>query len=105
MAGIAAGYAENAEGQVLFSGVAPDAQLLILKAFPDSGAGTPDTVTLAALEDAVKLGADVVNMSLGTDCGFSDSRDRVINEAYRRVREAGVSLICAAGNQYDSAPE
>lgn len=103
VAGIAAGYAENAEGQVRFSGVAPDAQLLILKAFPDSGAGTPDTVTLAALEDAVKLGADVVNMSLGTDCGFSDSRDRVINEAYRRVREAGVSLICAAGNQYDSA--
>ena len=103
VAGIAAGYAENAEGQIRFSGVAPDAQLLIMKAFPDSGAGTPDTVTLAALEDAVKLGADVVNMSLGTDCGFSDSRDRVINEAYQRVREAGVSLICAAGNQYDSA--
>ena len=103
VAGIAAGYAENDEGQVLFSGVAPDAQLLILKAFPDSGEGTPDTVTLAALEDAVKLGADVINMSLGTDCGFSDSRDRVINEAYQRVREAGISLICAAGNQYDSA--
>ena len=103
VAGIAAGYAENAEGQVTFSGVAPDAQLLILKAFPDSGSGTADTVTMAALEDAVRLGADVINMSLGTDCGFSDSRDRVINEAYQRVREAGISLICAAGNQYDSA--
>ena len=103
VAGIAAGYAENAEGQILFSGVAPDAQLLILKAFSDTGTGTPDSVTLAALEDAVMLGADIINMSLGTDCGFSDSRDRVITEAYARVREAGVSLICAAGNQYDSA--
>ena len=103
VAGIAAGSAVDSEGKVLFSGVAPDAQLLILKAFPDSGAGTPDTVTLAALEDAVRLGADIINMSLGTDCGFSDSRDRAVNEAYQRVRDAGISLICAAGNQYDSA--
>ena len=103
VAGIAAGFSADAEGKVLFSGTAPDAQLLILKAFPDSGAGTPDTVTLAALEDAVMLGADIINMSLGTNCGFSDAREASINAAYQRVRDAGISLICAAGNQYDSA--
>ena len=103
VAGIAAGFAADAEGKVTFSGVAPNAQLLILKAFPDSGSGTPDSVTLAALEDAVRLGADIINMSLGTNCGFSDARDGSINAAYQRVRDAGISLICAAGNQYDSA--
>ena len=103
VAGIAAGYAVDEEGEVLFSGVAPDAQLLILKAFPDDATGTPDTITLAALEDAVMLGADVINMSLGTDCGFSTSRDRVISEVYARVHESGISLVCAAGNSYDAA--
>lgn len=103
VAGIAAGYAETPEGEVTFCGVAPDAQLLIMKVFSDYGNGAYDSTTLAALEDAVSLGADVINMSLGSASGFTVSRDETVAAVYERVREAGITLMCAAGNDYDSA--
>lgn len=103
VAGIAAGYAETPEGEVAFCGVAPDAQLLIMKVFSDYGNGAYDSTTLAALEDAVSLGADVINMSLGSASGFTVSRDETVAAVYERVREAGITLMCAAGNDYDSA--
>lgn len=44
--------------------MAPDAQLAIFKVFSDTESGTGDVWILPALEDAVKLGVDVINMSL-----------------------------------------
>ena len=71
VAGTIAGYAETAEGEVIFSGVAPDAQLAIMKVFPDTAdSGAEEGVILAALEDALLLGVDVVNLSLGSDNGW-----------------------------------
>ena len=84
-------------------GVAPDTQLLIMKVFGDSAAGAYDTDILSALDDAVKLGADAINMSLGTPGGFSEDSAKTMREVYNRVENAGIGLYCAVGNEY-SAP-
>ena len=88
-------------GQV--TGVAPDAQLMILKIFGDDGSGAYDSDILAALDDAVMLGADVINMSLGMTAGFSEDAAANMRDVYQRVKNAGISLMCAAGNEYSSS--
>ena len=103
VAGTIAGYAETAEGEVIFSGVAPDAQLIIMKVFPDSAdSGAEEGVILAALEDALLLGADVVNLSLGSDNGWAED-DTASNHAYQRLNDAGITFMVSAGNSGDSA--
>lgn len=98
-------FNENADGTKTFKGVATEAQLAIFKVFSDmgeKGAQTEDMV--AALNDAVLLGVDVINMSLGSDAGYSRSTDdESVNEIYDKIRDAGISLIVAAGNSYSSS--
>lgn len=101
VAALAAGYALGSDGAVLFRGAAPAAQLLAMKVFPDNAdAGTDDAVVLKALEDALALGADVVNLSLGTPSGFSrdSTLDGLYAQAFQSLRQAGGILCCAAGN-------
>ncbi len=103
VSGTIAGYAKSAEGEVTFTGVAPDAQLMMMKVFPDQDGGAQESVVINALEDALKLGADVINLSLGSDNGFSED-DTLQNELYSKVEEAGILLMTSAGNSsYSSA--
>ncbi|WP_346878248.1 S8 family serine peptidase [Clostridium sp. UBA7791] len=92
----------GANGENL-TGVAPDAQLMIMKVFSDKSSGARDSDILAALNDAVALGADAINMSLGSGAGFTAEAEEVINKTYDRVAEAGINLMCAAGNDYSSS--
>ena len=85
------------------TGVAPDCQLLIMKVFGDNSSGAYDDDILAALDDSVKLGADVINMSLGSTSGFSTAAGKTMRDVYQRVKDAGIMLVCAAGNDYSSA--
>lgn len=85
------------------TGVAPDAQLMILKIFGDDGSGAYDSDILAALDDAVMLGVDAINMSLGMTAGFSQAAEAKMQQVYQRVKNAGISLMCAAGNEYSSS--
>ena len=88
----------------VITGIAVDTQLVLLKVFPDLDAGGKTEDILAALEDAVLLEVDAINMSLGTSCGFAREVDEVqINEIYDRIKEAGISLVTAASNSYSSA--
>lgn len=94
--------------EMTFLGVAPNAQLAICKVFTDietaEGLGGAETVDiLAALEDCVKLGVDVINMSLGSSAGFSTADDAHMQEVYDNVRKTGISLMVAASNDYSSA--
>ena len=84
-----------------FVGVAPDAQLAIMKVFGDQG-GAYDSDIFAALEDCVILGVDTINMSLGTSCGFT-YEDEATEAVYNAVRSAGINLMVSAGNDYNSA--
>lgn len=91
-----------------FRGVAPDAQLVICKVFPDLDDGTEGSAEtddiLAALSDCITLGVDVINMSLGISAGFSrEEDDSVVNEIYDKVYEAGINLVVAASNSGSSA--
>lgn len=85
------------------TGVAVDTQLVLMKVFPDLSEGGKTEDILAALEDAVLLGVDAINMSLGSSCGFAREEDgNKINEVYERINESGISLITAASNSYSS---
>ena len=98
---LAAGYVKDRAGHVTFRGAAPGAQILGMKIFPDgSGGGTDDTIILRALEDAWNLGADVVNLSVGTGAGFSasDTMDGIYCRAFTQMARSGVIICCAAGN-------
>ncbi len=101
VAGIIAGYDE------VIHGIAPDTQLVLMKVFPDLDSGGKTEDIIAALEDAVKLGVDAINMSLGTSCGFSrecDDDDEKPNVAkvYDAINDSGISLITAASNSYSA---
>ena len=98
---LAAGYARDRSGGTTFRGAAPGAQILAMKIFPDgSSGGTDDTLILRALEDAWNLGADIVNLSVGTGAGFSgsDTMNGLYCRAYTQMAESGVIVCCAAGN-------
>ncbi len=96
VAGIIAGESQRIRG------VAPRAQIATFKVFKDSGTSTSEGI-LAALEDAVILEVDAVNMSLGASCGFTRDDDEETNRVYDLVESMGISLVVAAGNQYSSA--
>lgn len=86
------------------TGVAPNAQLVAMKIFSDVMDTARASWILSALEDCVVLGVDVVNMSLGTACGFArESDEELMNGVYDKLREAGISVIVAASNSYSSA--
>lgn len=97
VAGIIAGHDD------VITGVAPNAQLAIMKVFSDVVDGAKTSWLIAALEDCVTLGVDVINMSLGSGCGFTRETDKEnINEIYDKVRSAGISLIASAANSYNA---
>lgn len=88
----------------VITGVAVDTQLVLMKVFPDLNDGAETDDILAALEDAVLLKVDAINMSLGSSCGFSREEDgNKINDVYDKLNESGVSLLTAASNSYSSA--
>ncbi len=106
------GVWDNGEQAVTFRGVVPNAQLVICKVFTDDlddeelGGATPEDI-IAALNDCVKLGVDVINMSLGTSCGFTttddgDDEGELLNAVYESIQTAGISLVCAASNDYSA---
>lgn len=86
------------------TGVAPNAQLVSMKIFSDVVDTAMSSWILSALEDCVILDVDVINMSLGTACGFSrESDEEVLNGVYQKIRDAGISLVVAASNSYSSS--
>ncbi len=85
------------------TGVAPNAQLVEMKIFSDVDQTARTPWILNALEDCVILGVDAINMSIGTSCGFSRETDReAISGVYQKVKDAGISLVVAASNSYNS---
>lgn len=94
VAGIAAANAVEGSGVV---GMAPDAQIVVMKVFGAAGGAFTDDI-LAALEDSLTLGVDVVNMSLGSPAGFS-STDPEIDAIYNRIGKQDVIVNVAAGNE------
>lgn len=90
------GTSQNAKSVV---GVAPEAQLLAMKAFSnsDSSSTTDSTSIIGAIDDSAKLGADVLNMSLGSTSGEQTEDDPEV-AAVDRATKKGTAAVISAGN-------
>lgn len=82
-----------------FQGIAPNAQLAIMKVFPDGDGGAFDDDIIAAINDAALLHLDVINLSLGTDLtDFDDTQSNATYNAIQDCLDSGVIVNYAAGN-------
>lgn len=94
VAGIAA--ANKVEG-VDVVGMAPDAQIIVMKVFGVNGGAYTDDI-LAALEDAMTLNCDVVNLSLGSPAVFSSEHPE-IDAIYGRIAKQDMIVNISSGNE------
>ncbi len=98
VAGIAA--ANAVEGTTVV-GMAPDAQLVIMKVFGANGGAYADDY-VAAIEDAMLLECDAINLSLGSPSGFSTS-DTEFDLIFERIASQNVVVTMSAGNDGTSS--
>jgi subtilisin family serine protease len=80
-------------------GVAPDAKIVAYRVFGCNGSAT-SAIVVEAINRAVRDGADVINMSLGSVFGRSDDPDAV---AADNAAVAGVVVVASAGNNGSNA--
>ncbi len=113
VSGIAAGNAITDAAGNTISGIAKDAQIVFMAMesylIPDDTQGLDMTqweqqttlmltdATVAMLEDAAKLRADVVNMSYGTTWILPDD-EHVLTNAINAAADAGITVCISAGN-------
>jgi len=94
-----------ASGDSTYRGVAPECSLINVKVVDKDGFGQPGDV-VEGFEEAIMLGADVINLSLGWshlsgwDC---DDGDCVLCRAADRAVELGVTVCVASGNEDGNA--
>lgn len=77
-------------------GVAPDAQLLILKGLGKNGGGSV-TGIIRAIEYAIEQKVDIISMSLGM---AADAKP--LHDAIKKAVNNDILVVCAAGNEGDS---
>lgn len=83
---------------VFVQGVAPDAQLITMKVF-GKGGGAYDADYMAAIEDAIVLNADSVNLSLGSaNPGMARADEAEYQAIMDNLVECGVVVSISAGN-------
>lgn len=87
---IAAG--ENKQGVV---GVAPEANLLIVKVLNKDGAGQYDWI-IKGLQYAIEQKVDIISMSLGGPLDVPE-----LHEAIKKAIAQNILVVCAAGNEGD----
>ncbi len=97
------GTYEVAKDTVYAVGQAPDAQILSMKV-AGKGGGIFDSDYMAALEDALLLGCDVVNMSFGSsNIGKTYSGTDYYDALYDSLQGTGLVLVNSGGNAYSYA--
>ena len=79
--------------------VAPGATILPMRVLDGDGQGSLFAVA-EAIVDAADAGADVINLSLGTD---GDVESKVLDEALKHADKSGALVVAAAGNGGDKA--
>lgn len=95
-AAMAAAGVSHVSPRGVISGVAPKAYLGNYKVLGNTGGGSTSGI-LKAIDDAVKDGFDVLNLSLGSDFA-GEPNDDVQVKAVERAFAAGVIVVVAAGN-------
>ena len=91
------GYVDSLQA-VNTAGTAPDAQLITMKVFGANG-GPTDSDYMAAIEDAIWLGCDAVNLSLGSGMA-GDSYNPYFTELLDYLTQTDTVVVGSAGNSY-----
>ncbi|MCC6245444.1 MAG: S8 family serine peptidase [Gemmatimonadaceae bacterium] len=103
LAGIIAG---NGHSDVGFRGIAPKAQILVLRV-QGKAKGFLEMDVAEAVSDAVEMGVDIINLSLGrvSSAGLPPwawpSRNNALEDAIVEAESRGVLCVVAAGNSGD----
>lgn len=86
-----------ANGEI--KGVAPEAQVLGMKVFSNDPnfPSTWEDIYIKAIDDSIKLGADVINMSLGSTAAFYES-ENIADQAITKATDNGIVVSVSAGN-------
>jgi lactocepin len=79
-------------------GITPGAQLLAEKVFSDKGGGAKEDDIIAGIQHSIQMGADVINMSLGSDAGPVSEVDDPVQKTIREATEKGILVVVAGGN-------
>jgi lactocepin len=97
VAGTVGANGDESDGGI--KGVAPEAQILGMKVFGNDPAMpfTYSDIYVKAIDEAIILGADVINMSLGSTASFVLPEDPE-QKAVERAVENGVLMAISAGN-------
>ena len=97
----------DAAQQVHAVGMAPDAQLVVMKVFGQGG-GAYDSDYMVAIEDAITLGCDAINLSLGSSApGFTYANlyQGILNNLSDPSHNPKTVVTISAGNASDLAAE
>ncbi|WP_068457148.1 S8 family serine peptidase [Aedoeadaptatus pacaensis] len=81
-------------------GVAPEAQIAFMRVFGGGmfGNGTTAEIYTKAIDDAIKLGVDSMNISIGSPAGTEDWVFPNTVRALENAKKAGILVAVAAGN-------
>ena len=84
-------------------GSAPNAQIIVAKVIQDADGVMSDAAMLAALDDALVIKPDVINISLGDDSGMSSEAGTIFADVYKALVDAGITVNAASGNAFSTA--
>ncbi|MDD7731035.1 MAG: S8 family serine peptidase [Eubacteriales bacterium] len=96
VSGTVAGNKFNISGKT-WRGVAPEAQLLMMNVMRQGS--TSSNIYIRAMQDAIVMGADAVNMSLGSTKGLPGQADGLVGKAINNGYAADTNFVIAAGNE------
>ena len=92
--------ADANNGGLVVKGVAPEAQILVMRVFGQEEALTNTSAYIEAIEESIILGADSMNMSLGSMSGSEQGIDPGMDLALQNARKAGAIVAIAGGNDF-----
>lgn len=93
----ASGHGTHISGIILR--MAPNSQIMPVRVLDENGRGSSFVIAYA-IEWAVAQGADVINLSLGTEY-----ESKVLADVVKYATREGVTIVAAAGNQDVSTPQ
>lgn len=90
----------EANNGIKITGIAPEAQILVMRVFGQDVATTNTSAYIEAIEESIIFGADSMNMSLGSMSGSEQGIDLGMDLALKNAKKAGSIVAIAGGNDF-----
>lgn len=82
----------------IFKGIAPETQIIFAKTKDRFGNIAKDNKIVEAIQDSVNAGADVINLSLGSESATSNN-SYMLQKAIQEAVNQGVVVVATTGNE------